>query len=154
MRRKPGIGPPEGAVQNDETTKRKPGRPRRNSWLALPIGFHSQPPYSLLFRGENGRLLEWFYIRCVQLSAVYEPIGRLSCSGIVPNTEDRVAEIFELPVSFIEDAFKSFLHWNLLSITEGREGREFYFRDAEEWTAGLKSTGRVQAHRTRATEED
>jgi len=137
---------------NDETTKRKPGRPRRNSWLALPIGFHATLPYSLVFKGDDGRL-ESFYLHCVQHAAALEPIGRLACSRIVPNSEEQVAELFELPVSFVENAFKSFKHWELLSIIEGQEGSEYYFRDAVEWTAG-KSTTRVAASRARAAEEE
>jgi hypothetical protein len=140
-------------VQSDDT-KRKPGRPRRNTWLALPIGFHAQLPYSLIFRGEKAQLIEWLYLRCVQLAAANEPIGQLSCSGIVPNSTEQVAEIFELSVSFVENAFKSFQHWKLLSIIEGQEGSEYFFRDAIQWTAGIKSTDRVQASRARAAEEE
>ncbi|MFA6008301.1 MAG: hypothetical protein WC784_06735, partial [Candidatus Shapirobacteria bacterium] len=62
-------------------------------------------------------------------------------------------ELFELPVSFVENAFKLFQHWQLLSIIEGQDGPEYYFRDAVEWTAGLKSTERVAAHRSRVADD-
>lgn len=140
-------------MQSDEANeRRKPGRPRRNSWLALPIGFYATLPYSLVFKGDDGHL-ESFYLHCVQLAAALEPVGRLACSGIVPNSEEQVAELFELPVSFVENSFKSFQHWKLLSSIEGQEGSEYYFRDAVEWTAGLKSTERVAAHRARVAED-